>query len=413
MTVRSAVLTWRALLIAVSLVHLPAVAADLLIENVTVLSPEQGAPLRNRHVLIHEDRITRISDRAIAAKGATRIDGRGKFLTPGLMDSHVHVTDAGGLPFFDTDPAIAALRAAYFQQQPRSYLYFGVTQLLDPSNVPEGIATFRAQPLHPDLFRCIATPALDGYPTVFIDKAVRYRVVPTYIFEPANSAQHPLPAGEDPAAHTPEAVVASIAATDARCVKVFMEDGFGDSTDWPILSEATLNRVRVAAHERGLLVMAHANALDMQRIAVKIQADVIAHGLWNWNEFAGKPNLPAPIAAHLGNIRDQHIGYQPTLRVLYATADLFRADTLKDPTYAKVVPPAVLTWYGTADGQWFKRQIQASEPGVPDMKIMPNRAGAPRATSTSLGIRCCSGAILRPRLPTAINPATIPIASCG
>jgi hypothetical protein len=284
-----------------------------------------------------------------------------------LMDSHVHVTDAGALGF---DPATTNLRTAYFRQQPRSYLYFGVTQLLDLNGDPDGIATFKAQPLHPDLFRCIGTTALDGYPTVFMDKAVRYRIMPTYIFEPANAARHPLPAGEDPAAHTPEAVVARIAETDARCVKVFIEDGFGDNTDWPILSAATLKRIRSAAREHGLQVVAHANALDMQRTALEMQADVIAHGLWNWGQHTGQANVPAPIAAHLQNIHERRIGYQPTLRVLYATADLFRADTLKDPMYAKVVPRAVLDWYGTEAGQRYKRAIQKESGSAPDMKIM-------------------------------------------
>jgi len=345
-------------------------AADLLIENVTVVSPEQATPLRNRHVLIHDGRIVRLSDKRIASKDAQRIDGHNKFLTPGLMDSHVHVSDAVGLPYEDTDPSLAALREQFYRQQPRSYLYFGVTQLLDLANAPEAIATFNAQPQHPDLLRCLAAPALDGYPTVFIDKSVRYRAVPTYIYEPANAAQHPLPAGEDPAAHTPEAIVASIAATDVRCVKLFIEPGFGSASDWPILSEATMQRVRTAAHAKGLLVVAHANGLRSQRIAVAAQVDVIAHGLWNWGEFSGKPDVPAPIAALLKTIRDRRIGVQPTLRVLYGTADLFRADALLDPTYAKVVPPALLTWYGTEAGQWYKREMRKEYGGAPDMKVM-------------------------------------------
>src|SRR5262249_28540314 len=128
-------------------------AADVLIEKVSVVSPDLSKPLANRNVLIHDGRIAAVGDaRVTAPTGATRIDGRGKFLTPGIMDSHVHVSDAAGLPFFSDDPAIAQLRDAYYRQQPRSYLYFGVTQLLDPANVPQGIAAFEAQPQRPDLF---------------------------------------------------------------------------------------------------------------------------------------------------------------------------------------------------------------------------------------------------------------------
>src|SRR5262245_3525250 len=325
-----------------------ALAADLLIENVSVVSPELAAPAANRHVLIRDGRIASVSAKPIAVKAGTpKLNGKGKFLTPGIMDAHVHVSSPPGIPFPSEDPAILNLHEQFVRQQPRSYLYFGVTQVLDPSNEPTSIAAFQAQPLKPDLFRCGAAPALDGYPTVFMDPAIRYRVVPDWIFEPANAKEHPLPAGEDAAAHTPEAVVERIAKSGARCVKVFVEDGFGDSTAWPILKLETLRAVVAAAHQRGLLVMAHANALGMQRIAVDAGVDVLAHGVWNWDEVAGQPEVPKAIADHLARVKAQKIGYQPTLRVMYGIADLFRADTLRDPSYAKVVPPAVLAWYGT------------------------------------------------------------------
>ena len=90
--------TSRAALTLIGIACLPNVfAADLLIENVTLVSPQLAAPLNNRHVLIRDGRIAQVSDKAIAAKGAKRLDGRGKFLTPGLMDSHVHVTDIGSI----------------------------------------------------------------------------------------------------------------------------------------------------------------------------------------------------------------------------------------------------------------------------------------------------------------------------
>ena len=46
----------------------------------------------------------------------------------------------------------------FARQQPRSYLYFGVTQVLDTGNSAEGVSEFNAQPQKPDLFRCGAAP---------------------------------------------------------------------------------------------------------------------------------------------------------------------------------------------------------------------------------------------------------------
>lgn len=344
--------------------------ADLLIENITIVTPEQPRPLTGRHVLIRDGRIATVSQKPIAATaGAQRVDGRGKFLTPGLMDSHVHVGDAAGLPFGSTDPALKELSDAYARQQPRSYLYFGVTQVLDLTGPPDGLAAFEAQPQHPDLFHCGAALTLDGYPLVFLPQEARREFLPIIVFEPANAKEHPLPTGEKAADHTPEAVIGRIAAGGARCVKVFIEDGFGASSDWPIMSTETLERVRAETRKRGLLLIAHANAIDMQRIAIDIGVDVLAHGLWNWNEFDAPKGVPEAIAAHLRTVHAKKIGYQPTLRVLPATADLFRADTLKDPTYAKVVPPALLAWYSTEAGQWYKGVIREQSGGAPDVKI--------------------------------------------
>lgn len=348
-----------------------AAPAELLIEQVTLVSPQHSSAQPKQNVLIREGRIVKISQKPIAAgRDVVRLDGRGKFLTPGLMDAHVHVAETPGLPFFEGDPALDRLREAHTRQQPRSYLYYGVTQVLDLAGMPERVDAFEAQPQHPDLFRCGHAVVLDGYPTAMIDASVRYRVVPDFVYEPANAAKHPLPAGADPAQHTPEAIVDRIAVSGARCVKIFIEDGFGPDGEWPLMSEGTLKRIRAATRKRGLPLLAHANAIDMQRIAVAADVDVIVHGLWNWNEHSTLDGVPPAIAAHLRNLHAKKIGYVPTLRVLAALSDLFREDTLKDPAYAKVVPAPLLQWYATPAGQWFKEEMRKDLGNVPDMKAM-------------------------------------------
>jgi imidazolonepropionase-like amidohydrolase len=70
-----------------------------------------------------------------------------------------------------------------------------------------------------------------------------------------------------------------IAVSGARCVKIFIEDGFGERSDWPMMSAEMLKRVRARTSKHGLLLIAHANDIHMQRIAVDTGVDVIAHGL--------------------------------------------------------------------------------------------------------------------------------------
>jgi imidazolonepropionase-like amidohydrolase len=333
-----------------------AAGEPLLIENVTLVSPELAQPLGNRHVLIRDGRIAAVSATPIAVPpNARRLDGSGKFLTPGLTDAHVHVSDAIGLT--PADPGAADLEQEFFRQQPRSYLYFGVTQVLDTANRPDRVAIFAAQPQHPDIRRCGVAPVVDGYPLVFIDKNIRHEIFKDWIYEPANAGAHPLPAGANAANHTPEAVVARIAASGALCVKIALEDGFGEQSDWPIMSVDTLQRVRAAATKHGLKLLAHANALDMQRIAVAGNVDIIIHGVWNWNELEKAQGIPPAIDALLRGIRDKKIGYQATLRVLPGVMDLLDPTLLDDPTFAKVVPARLLAWYRTEPAQWFRKEI--------------------------------------------------------
>jgi imidazolonepropionase-like amidohydrolase len=350
----------------------PAVgAADLVIEQVNVVSAQHASAQAKQNVLIRDGRIVTVSAKKLAGRpGATVIDGRGKFLTPGIMDAHVHFNDAPGMPMVEDDPAVNSLREAYSRQQPRSYLYYGVTQVLEMGFMPVLLDAFEAQPQHPEVFRCGGTTVLGGYPTSLMPPALRLRAVPNFIYEPANSAKYPLPAGVDPAQHTPEAVIDRIAADGARCVKIAIENGFGGDSNWPVMSQETLKRVRAATRKRGLSLLVHANAIDSQRVAIAAEVDVIVHGLWNWNEYSTDEGVPPAIAAHLRTLHAKKIGYQPTLRVIAALGDLFREDTLKDPAYAKVVPAPLLQWYATPAGEWFKEEMRKSIGGPPDMKAM-------------------------------------------
>ncbi|HEY8130473.1 MAG TPA: amidohydrolase family protein [Thermoanaerobaculia bacterium] len=78
---------------------MPAVlAATLAITRVTVIDTNGGAPQRDVTVVIRDDRIAEITDKIVPATKV--IDGRGKFLIPGLWDMHVHLswTTSSALP---------------------------------------------------------------------------------------------------------------------------------------------------------------------------------------------------------------------------------------------------------------------------------------------------------------------------
>jgi imidazolonepropionase-like amidohydrolase len=67
------------------------------ITGVTVVDVEQGRHLRDRTVLVRGGRIASVDPaaRARVPAAARRVDGRGRYLMPGLWDMHVHVS---GIP---------------------------------------------------------------------------------------------------------------------------------------------------------------------------------------------------------------------------------------------------------------------------------------------------------------------------
>lgn len=123
----------------VTALSLSAVAAEsLLIENVTLIDGTGAGPLSGASVLIENDRIALVSPGEISkTKGATIIDGEGKFLLPGLIDTHIHLAGGTilGRVMNNRDAAIKALH---------TFLYSGVTTVMDHGNDPDFIFSLRA-----------------------------------------------------------------------------------------------------------------------------------------------------------------------------------------------------------------------------------------------------------------------------
>ncbi len=71
------------------------------IEHINIIDVRNGEILSDQHVLIRKDIIQKISKSSFKNVD-TRIDGKGKFLIPGLWDMHVHLSMVGeaSLPLF-------------------------------------------------------------------------------------------------------------------------------------------------------------------------------------------------------------------------------------------------------------------------------------------------------------------------
>ncbi len=301
----------------------------LVISNVTLISAERSVPLEHAYVRIIEGRITEVSERQL--RGAEEIDGTGRFLIPGLIDTHVHLAVPPGFPASmtaeaaDTNPGIVAETLA---QDPKSYLYFGFTSVLDLVGSGDRIARWNAYDLRPDASFCAAV--------VIVNRQVRHIRFPAFSYAESGTALANALAGTTQ--ETPEAVIARIADEGAICVKTVYET-FAQMT--PSVEE--LKALVVAAHARGLPVFIHANRREGQALAVAAGVDVVAHGMWrNQNEA---PELDDEARTILSGVVSNKIGYQPTTQVIVGEIDTLDENYLNRPVLADVYAAKMIEWY--------------------------------------------------------------------
>ncbi|MFN3789003.1 amidohydrolase family protein [Massilia sp.] len=344
-------------LLALALV--PTAAAEAIwITNVKLVSPERLERIEAGSVLVENGRIAAVhrGPGARMPAGARRVDGKGGYLTPGLIDSHVHLHAVPGMSLEQAQEE-RALTEAYQRQLPRSFLYYGYTTVVDLAVADMGvIERFRAAPLHPEVVHCgPPLPMANGYPMSFLPEAKRFAAFPNSVYDPARPTS--VPPGYRPEEHTPQAGVARAKAAGGVCVKTHFERGFGRERNLPVWSPALFAEVRGAARANRMALVTHANSFEGQRFAVENGADVLAHGMWHWGSLNGSKELPDEIRALLDRIVAAGIGYQPTMRVLVGLDAYFDRGYLRHPGVRKVVPKALADWYATPGGQWFGEEL--------------------------------------------------------
>jgi len=117
------------------------IAADLVVRDVTLLDGT-GAPAQaGVSVHVRDGRILAVQSRAPRIRGAKVIDGRGKYLIPGLIDTHIHlqggrIPQPGGGVRVDRELAVRTLHG---------YLYSGVTSVVDQGNAADFIFGLREE----------------------------------------------------------------------------------------------------------------------------------------------------------------------------------------------------------------------------------------------------------------------------
>ncbi len=132
---------------------MPGQVASIVVTGATLIDVHTGKPIKDSVIVIEGDRIKQVGIRGevTISSSARIIDGRGKWIIPGLMDMHSHISGTVDLPL-------------------SLYIANGVTTVRDPGGNLSLLHRLREQlnagkTIGPRLF--FAGPILDGTPPVW------------------------------------------------------------------------------------------------------------------------------------------------------------------------------------------------------------------------------------------------------
>jgi hypothetical protein len=89
--------------------------------------------------------------------------------------------------------------------------------------------------------------------------------------------------------------------------------------------------------------------------------------MWNWGALDCQPELPPEIKTLLDRIVEKKIGYQATIQVMGGLRAYFDPEYLKMPAIPRVIPAALLAWFNSPEGKWFRKELD--EDNTPDVEM--------------------------------------------
>jgi imidazolonepropionase-like amidohydrolase len=230
----------------------PASQSGLFIRNVNVIDGTGGGP-REEHVFIEGDEIRAVGSDLEEPPGATLIDGTGRWLIPGIIDTHTHL-DAPMVFQISVEE-----KEAILAHTGHALLYNGVTTVLNLSSDADWIWERRAG-------------QREGR---WVSPRI-YAMGRSFTPEGGWGSRHGSALTDAAAARTR---ALDYAAQGADGFKIVLEDGLGASGTYTEMADEMLNAVVEVAREKGLPVYVHAINLHEYRRAVAIRPRAIVHGL--------------------------------------------------------------------------------------------------------------------------------------
>lgn len=335
-----------------------------LITNITIISANEDSVLTALgHVLSKGNKITFVGpEKPKLSVAYEEIDGTGKFLIPGLIDSHVHLANTAGFNG-RLKNKYPELLEAYFEQLPKSYLFHGFTTIIDVNNYePQLVNRIKQSKLYPDIYTCgNQVQVMDDFMMEMEEYSPETRYQIHFLHDKYNK-QVVFPDSIDLTKHTPKAIISEIKHQNGVGVKIAYEDeASGLKVTWAKPSEDILSDIVTEANNKNLPVLVHAPSLEGHQIALKAEATIFAHGLWNWTDnFEEEFNNLELSNEHktvLTEIAKKQLGYQLTFRAITGEEDLINNKFILDKNLEHVYPKEYLDVLKTSEGDWGRKKI--------------------------------------------------------
>jgi imidazolonepropionase-like amidohydrolase len=312
---------FKPLLLAAALASaLPAFAGTTLIRDVRVFDGQRAHEHRN--VLIDGAKIVDPDFRGKPRADTTIVEGKGRTLLPGLIDSHVHAYRYLELP-----------------------LLFGVTTQID---------MFTSIAIMQDMAARMQRGENSGRADMF--SAGTLATVPG-----GHGTEYGIPIPTLTRPQEAQAWVDARIAEGSHFIKIVLEQGSAERPS-PSLDLPTVKALVDAAHRRGKLAVVHIATLANARAALKAGADGLVH------LFVGESIAPDELAAFVKLARDRKAFIIPTFSVMESIAGVQEQDVLDDKSLMALL---------------LKEQVQPLK-GSHGSSTRPEKLLAPRAVVKAL-----------------------------
>lgn len=282
------------------------------------------------------------------------IDVNGKYIIPGLIDSHVHLGHTGIFNDAHHEEQPKLIKQ-YFNQLPKAYLYYGFTTLIDLDLRERTKKQFLNSEIHPNLYSTgRGVRYLDGYGQSLFPKGFRYKIFPNWIYDKGQVLPKDITIEE----HTVSYVVNQAKKNNAIGLKTYYEKGFGGAFNWPVPSDSLLNNLTNKSHKNNLPVLLHATSLEGYRKGLENNIDIFAHGLWHWKGDILDSKPPVYLSDLYKEIAKSSKYIQSTSRVILGEYDTYKASILKSDEIKNIYSADILKFINSEEGSWAQKELK-------------------------------------------------------